>query len=209
MKIADIDYYSIYGNTLLHRASASLKALGVITIIAFSLISNNLIALSALLILLYCFLFSMKFAKIKLLLITLYPLMFLTFYFLSFDKVSIFYIAKIIIRSLNCSTVCILLALTTPYIELMKAGDKIIPSFLLNFMFLTYRSFFILWGLLEQLKTAIHIRGQLSIKRPLYSLKTIARLVGFIIIKAIEKSEIMYDCMKVRGYSDKLKYLQD
>lgn len=209
MKIADIDYYSIYGESFLHKIKTPYKSICMILVISFSLITTNILYLSILTLVLYAFLFSLKFPKIQLLLITLSPLLFLIFYFLSFNNLTLSSAATTLLKALSCSTCSILLALTTPYVELIKSANKILPSFLINFIFLTYRSFFILWSLLEELNVTIHIRGELNILRPIYSLKIISNLIGFLIVKAIDKSEIMYDCMKVRGFSDSFIYLQD
>lgn len=209
MKIADIDYYSIYGNTFLHKIKTPYKAILMILILSFSLISNNIMNLSILTIMLYAILLSMKLPKIQLLLLTFSPLLFLLFYFLSFDYLTLSSAISTLLKALSCSTCSMLLALTTPYVELIKFANKLFPSFFINFLFLTYRSFFILWSLVEELNTTMHIRGELSLLRPLYSLKIVSNLIGFLIIRAIDKSEIMYDCMTVRGFNDNLTYLQD
>lgn len=209
MKVSDIDYYSIYGNSFLHKIKASYKIIITVAIICFSLISENLFHLSVLLVFLYIFLLSLKLNKIKLILITLYPIIFLFFYFVSIDNITLHYIAITTSKALNCSTCAFLLTLTTPYISILKFSSKILPAFFLNFMFLTYRSFFILLSIVEELSTSLRIRGQLKFSKPVYSIKILSKLVGLLIIKSIEKSEAMYNCMRIRGYNNELKYLQD
>ncbi|MCK7516032.1 MAG: energy-coupling factor transporter transmembrane protein EcfT [Desulfobacterales bacterium] len=208
MKIADIDYYAIYGNSWLHKTPAQYKLIWAFLVLTVALLMNNW-AISGLiyLVLLLIILFS-SVPKVKIILASFYSLLFVALYLFSIKNLTLNYALLIIFKVLSVSTSFILVIFTTTYIEIFKKLDKILPSTLISVLFLTYRSIFILWTIFEDIQLALRMRGKPSILRPIYSLKILGNAIGHLIIRSIEVSEDMYECLEIRGYSGNLKYLR-
>jgi len=208
MKIVDIDYYAIYGNSWLHKISARKKLSTVFLILlTVILVSDYRIIGTIYFILLSIILFS-RLPKFKIIALALYPLIFVSLFILSMKNISLAYMFLLIFKVITASTAFVTVIFTTSFIEIFKATEKFLPSFLVNVLFLTYRSIFILWTTLENLQLAMYIRGKPQLKRPIQSIKVISNALGFLIITAIEASENMYEGMRLRGYSGNLRYLR-
>jgi cobalt/nickel transport system permease protein len=115
----------------------------------------------------------------------------------------------IILKVIVASSTMVLLFISTPYVKLFSRLDKIFPKFLVTALFLTYRSIFILWGSLEDIRQAIYLRGGLSIKNPARSLMVLGNSLGFLVVKSIESSEKMYEGMRLRGHNNEIRYLEE
>ncbi|OGI02693.1 MAG: hypothetical protein A2Y25_11120 [Candidatus Melainabacteria bacterium GWF2_37_15] len=195
MKITDIDYYAEFGQSWLNKLPVSIKLAAVGLVLSVVVFSANVYFLGTLyLILLTVILFSSvpKFSIIKL---SLYPLVFLLLFLLSVQNISLKLVLIFLFKALNASTALILLIFTTCYINIFSILKKFLPSFLVNILFLTYRSIFILARTLENLLDMMKFRG----KPPLKNLKSLGDIVGFFVIKSIQTGENMYEAMKLRG----------
>jgi len=195
VKITDIDYYAEFGQSWLNKLPVSIKLAAVGLVLSVVVFSANVYFLGTLyLILLTVILFSSvpKFSIIKL---SLYPLVFLLLFLLSVQNISLKLVLIFLFKALNASTALILLIFTTCYINIFSILKKFLPSFLVNILFLTYRSIFILARTLENLLDMMKFRG----KPPLKNLKSLGDIVGFFVIKSIQTGENMYEAMKLRG----------
>lgn len=208
MRIVDIDYYAMYGNSWLNRISARYKLLAIFLVLACVVLIKNYIIISAI----YAFLFLIVLVsgvpRIKVLLMSLYPLLFMFLFLFSIKNLSYQLALLLLFKVLSSSTSFVLLIMTTTYIEIFSKLERFLPSFLVNVLFLTYRSIFILWSTLENIRLSMYIRGNPQFSRPIYSLKIIANAAGNLIIKAMESSEKMNNSMQLRGYSNNLNYLR-
>lgn len=208
MKIADIDYYATCGKSWLNKTQAKYKLLAALfVILAVILVSNYVIMGAVYMFLLSIILFS-RIPKFKVMLLSLYPLIFIAFYFISFKNLSYSYTLLILFKALSASTCLVLLIFTTTYVEIFTILGKFMPLVLVNILFLTYRSIFILWEILENLQLAMYIRGTPKFGRPIYSIKLLGNSLGYLIIRAIESSQCMYEALILRGYSDKIRYIR-
>lgn len=209
MKISDLDYYATFGNTFLHKVSAQNKLLSL-TVIIFAVLTFRNIYFYGILyfLLLMCLIFS-GVPKRKSFTTSLYPLIFTVVFLYSYENLSAVSALTLVFRVMCISTSFILLIFTTPYVKIFGALSNFLPKILLNILFNTYRSLFIINNTLDSLLTTIRLRGKLGISRPVFTLKTIGNLVGFFVIKSIETSEKMQDGIKLRGYSEKFLALKD
>jgi energy-coupling factor transporter transmembrane protein EcfT len=71
-------------------------------------------------------------------------------------------------------------------------------------LFLTYRSVFILLGVLEETEQALYLRGGLQWRHPWRSLGNISNAFGHLIIKGMDAGEKMYESMVLRGFENKI-----
>jgi cobalt/nickel transport system permease protein len=208
MKIADLDYYSLYGKTVFHRIPASYKLLVAFTVICSVVLIKNL----TFFLILYLTLFSMivfsKLPKMKPILLSFYSLIFVLIFIFSFHNISIENGLTIIFKVLCVSTTFAIIILTTPIIKIFEILSKFLPSFLTDALYLTYRSVFLLIDIFENLKLASYIRGSVKIRNPIKWLKYVGNSIGFLVIKSIESSEKFYDTLRIRGYSGKFQSIR-
>lgn len=207
MRIVDIDHYALTGETLLHKAATNHKLLWVILLITLIILSNDYLLLSVVYLSMFSYIIFSKIAKKMVFMLTLYPLLFVVFIILSTSNASIEFVLTIILKVLIASTTMVLLFSTTPYIDIFSRLGRFMPGFLVTTVFLTYRSIYILWTTLENLTRAIRLRGGISVKKPVRSLQVIANALGYLLIKSVETSEKMYEALLLRGYSDRLRYI--
>jgi len=209
MKITDLDYYATFGNTFLHKVAAKHKLLNAIIILCAVFYAKNVYSLAIMYFLLIIYLVFSGLPRLKFFKLSLYPLIFTAIFLYSIENLTYLTAFKLVLRVLCISTTFVYLIFTTPYIQIFKVLSGFLPDIIVNILFNTYRSLFIINNTLENLLTTIRLRGRLSIFRPVFAIKTIGNLIGFFVIKSIETSEKMYDGIKLRGYSDNFKFLKD
>lgn len=209
MKITDIDFHANNQTSAVHRLNTKIK-LGIVFFILLTVITYpNTYLLSAEYIILLSSVFLFKLPAKRIIGLSLYPLLFLVLLFVSTDGLTTGYIMQYSLKALSVSLSLVILIFTTPYTSIFKELAPIMPTFLANTFFITYRSIFILFIVLDNIRLSMHFRGKLDIKRPIYSIKVLSNSLGHLIIKSIETSENMYNAMRLRGFSDNIKFLQD
>lgn len=207
MKITDIDYYAEYGDSRLNKLPVEIKLLAVIFVITTVIFSANIVVLGILYFTLLLIISISSVPKFKIIKLSLYPLIFLVLFLVSITNLTLETAFIFIFKAINASTAFVMLIFTTSYIKIFSNLSKFLPDFLVNILFLTYRSIFILARTLENLIDMLKFRGKPGLKRPVLFLNTTGNLLGFFVIKSIQTGENLYDAMKLRGYSDSFKYL--
>lgn len=196
MRITDIDYFAEYGGSWLNKLPAKAKLLSAGLVIATVVFSRDVFLLGGLYTAILLIVLVSSVPKLDIIKISLYPLIFLTLFFLSMQNLSMEFALIVILKALSASTTLILLIFTTSYVKIFSAMRGFLPEFMVNMLFLTYRSIFILARTLENLMNMLKFRGKPSVKN-------LGNLIGFFVIKSIQTGENMYDAMKLRGYDDK------
>jgi len=206
LKISDIDYFASFGNTFLHKIPARFKLLDALIIVIATLCVKYTMSLIIMYCLMLIYLIFSSFPKKKFLAISLYPLIFLAILLFSYENLTYETAVRYVFRVLCISSAFTFVIFSTPFIYIFKVMNEFLPDFLINVLFTTYRSLFVISQTLTNLLVALKIRGDLSPKRPVYSLKIIGNLLGFFIIKSLEKGENMYEALKLRGYKENFKF---
>ncbi|MDD3149535.1 MAG: CbiQ family ECF transporter T component [Candidatus Gastranaerophilales bacterium] len=200
MNIAQIDFYSHQNNTFLHKMSVSIKLLCLSIIILFAVFSSDYRVLAGFAIFLSGLILLLKLPFKQMFLFLIYPMIFLIFYFISIKNLSFGYAFLIITRVLTIVLGLLTVAFTTPYNKVFEVFGKFLPNKLVKIFFLSYRSIFILTEILENIFTAIKLRGGIDFKKPFKAINILKNVIGFLIITSIEKSEKMYEGLKLRGF---------
>ena len=204
IQLAFLDYQAVEGKSWLHRLSAGVKIIGMIVVLAGVVLWTNLVGLLALYAILLSLFLSSR-VSWKIFSLTLYPLIFASlFIFLSGFRIH--FILLIFLKVLCGSTGMILLLATTPYPAVFGVLGKVLPSLFVTALFLTYRSVFILLGILEETQHALYLRGGFQWQHPWRSVVNIANAFGHLILKGIDASERMYESMVLRGFEGKIHY---
>jgi len=143
---------------------------------------------------------------VKILPLSLYPIIFaLVFAFSSYNGDWTFFFA-VLLKVVVASSTMLLFVSTTPYPRIFGSVGKVAPAAITATLFLIYRSVFILLDTLESLQTTMRLRGGFSWRRPLRSLSSLTRNLGYLLIKAVDTSERMYEIMELRGFEGRIRY---
>ncbi len=204
IQLSYLDYLAIEGKSFLHRLSPRWKIIGMLVVLSGIVILRNLSGL----LLLYGILLSLFFVcrlPLRIFSLTLYPLIF-AILFIFVSGFQIHFILLVFLKVLCGATGVVLLLATTPYPSIFRLLGRVLPSFFVTALFLTYRSIFILLKILEETQHALYLRGGFQWRHPWRSLTNISNAFGHLIIKGIEASEKMYESMTLRGFKNRIHY---
>ncbi len=196
-----IDYYSNNLESVIHKSSTISKIIFLILVLISILLTKSLFKL---LLIIFVIITLIKVAKLPILKILSWSL-FLVFF------ASLFAISQIsygllplqtILRAFCASSLMFLIICTTPYPRIFSVFNKISTT-LASIMFLSYRFFFLLLDEMEVKLKILKVRGGYSgslLKR----MKNIGMLIGSLFISSIEKSERIYNILRIRGFKGKI-----
>lgn len=204
MNIASIDNVSINGTTKIHKCGAAAKMIFA-ALLLFSFLFTNEIEKT-----IFLFLIMIVFSTISLLPFKI--IIKLLFYPAFFSSVFALIVIKdapsegilIMLKAIGAAFTMIWLILTTPYIEIFSILNRVFPSVIVDILFFTYRSFFILLGKLENISRSIKLKGGYYRYNIFRNIKNIAGILGILIISSFESSERIYKIYSLRGYDGKL-----
>ena len=111
----------------------------------------------------------------------------------------------IIAKSFGAASVALLVGLSTPYPALFGALGRVLPAFVNDALLMTYRSLFILGDTMGNLLRTVHLRGNLSVRRPVTALRSIGLALGNLVLATYDLAQADYDIMRVRGYSGRIR----
>lgn len=113
---------------------------------------------------------------------------------------------SIILKSLLSLLAVVFLIETTNFINLIQSLKTLkIPNEILNTIMLIYRYFFVLLEEIKKMEIARDLRyfgGYIKRQIRVYS-----NIIGVLFLRSIEKSERVYNAMKLRGYNGEINYL--
>ncbi len=208
-----IDYLANRKDTPYHKASASSKSIATALILGGVVFNHSLDALAVVLALLALAIQLSKLPLVKLLKWSTYPVFFAALFafsvFLGAVKTmpiaeALHLPAVFLARSLCAALALLLLLCTTPYPQVFGLLRRVLPELLVNTMLMTYRFFFLLIDELENLLRAMSLRGGgLSPTKIIRNMKDYGKILGVLLINAIDMSERMYGIFLVRGYTGK------
>lgn len=204
MHLAEIDYISNNGRSLLHRCNIFTKFILVLSLLVSFLITNSfekLLGLISVVIILFI-IGKVPFKKIAHL--SIYPVFFSLIFAFIISRQSWVMGVVIILRALGAALTMLFLITTTPYVDVFAFLSLFMPSLLVDIFIFTYRSFFILIEKVENLLKNIRLKGGYSPINIIKNLKNIAGAMGVLIIHSFEMSERMYKIYTLRGYNGRI-----
>ena len=204
MDIARIDYWATSGTSVLHKSTPVSKSVATAMVIASVIITRDL----ALLVPLYlAVLMTAWFSMLPvryIIAISAAPAFFAILYAVSQASGGWMLPALIIMKALTAASAMIVLISTTPYADIINLIGRFLPAVIRDALFMTYRSFFILLGLMGSFMTALRLRGGMGGRRVVRNAGNMASGVGMLFIRAYDRSQMLYDVMTIRGYSGRL-----
>lgn len=199
-KIYKIDFNAHNGTSFLHRCSPWAKVVLFLVLLGAAISSRSLGELSVLFAFTVFLWLAAGLSPWDFITWLRYPAAFSLVFALS--QLSIPALAiQTIGRGITAASASLLLLNTTSYLDIFSLLG-VVSSTISNFMFLTYRFFFLLVVSLDTRVAVLRLRGG----RGLRHLGSFANVIGLTFIESIEKAERIYSILKVRGYRGKLSH---
>lgn len=188
-----IDYYANKKSGFLQNCSVYFKLIFFLSLIFSIVFSRSLLILFLILIFVYFLSFLAKLPFLKIFKWALYPTLFSLIFALSQLTIGVSPY-QTILRAFTSASVALFFSFITPHHQTFGVVCKISP-FLGTILFLTYRYLFVLVSNIENKLICLKKRGGHKRK-----IKMLSALVGFFIIDLINRSERIYQSLKIRGF---------
>lgn len=207
MDLYYIDFISVNTRSWLHRLPAAVKMLALLLLIG-TLITLELVPLDALLLLGVVMVAVTAHVPMKLFLaLSLYPVVFLILLYLSIGDLTLAAGLLLALRILTINAAVVTFLLSTSYPAIFGTLSRVLPGFLVAALFFSYRSLFVISSSINDIRTALHLRGGLSWRHPARSLRHLGMALGHVLVHSIDASERMADGLMVRGFKNRIYYL--
>lgn len=204
MDIGTIDYWAVSKRSFLHSASPLYKIIFVVSVIASVVITNNFVVLLTIYLTLLGLVILTRLPLLQIIWIAGYSAIFAVLFAISSWDGNWITPANIILKALDAALAMVTLIVTTPYPSVFSSISPFLPRIIVEGLFLTYRSLFILLALMGNLIRALKLRGGLSPGKYMKNITNFASGIGLLIIRGFDLSERFYGVMSIRGYSGKM-----
>lgn len=128
--------------------------------------------------------------------------------YLAVSWYSLAYSIRLILVSLSSISCLYFLTLTTPMLDLMYVLKRLhCPSLIIEIMMMTYRFIFVLLDMAASITTAQNCRlGNINLKT---SIKAMGAMLSVLLIRALNKANILFEAMESRCYDGEIKVLYE
>jgi cobalt/nickel transport system permease protein len=201
--VARVDYWAAHGSGPFHRASVLSKLLFLAFVVATAVAARNpypLVAGTGMLIVLAA-LAGLPWAVIGAL--SLYAAVFALLYAVSLRGDGWTY-AVLLLKAVTPAYAVGMVIVSTPYPRIFSFLSTFLPEILAAGLFMTYRTLFLLLDMMDNFGTAIRLRGGFSPGNVIKNSANIAKGIGGLLVRAVERSSRLYAVMVVRGYNGKM-----
>lgn len=200
MDVARIDYWASIGTGPMHRASVPAKLLFAAMVVAAAVAARHAAPLALGCCLLAAVAAGASLPWIAAGALSLYAAVFSVVYAVSLRGSPAVY-ALVMLKAITPAYAVGMLILSTPYPRIFSFLSVFLPEIISAGLFMTYRTFFILFELMSNFGTAIRLRGGLSAGNIVRNGANIAKGVATLFVRAVERASRLYAVMAVRGYS--------
>jgi len=202
--IATVDYWANAGGSYLHRASPTAKLMAAALGLAAVIVVFNLFLVATVFVLVVALAWRAGIPVRKLILISLYPGVFALLFAMAQFHGDFIIPGTTIAKAVGAASVVVLLIATTPYPRLFAALRPVLPGFIVEVLYVTYRSVFILLGVLSDVLIAVRLRGGFTGRALGRRLQGAAVALAVATLRSFEISERTYAVMQMRGYSGRI-----
>lgn len=197
--VALIDLWASQGAGPLHRSSVPAKLLFSACAVAAAVIAKDPLPLAAGFSMLILLSVAAGLPWRTLFLLSVYAAVFALLYAVSLRGGGRVY-ALVLLKAVLPAYATGMLIVTTPYPRIFSVLSLVLPEILASGLFMTYRSFFILLDMMDDFGTAIRMRGGFSPGSVIRNGMNMAKGIGALLLRAVERSTRLYAVMAVRGY---------
>ena len=200
MDIGTLDYWANQRQSWLHRASAPVKLIWL-GLVLMAVVSNG--SLTVLLLVyasLLLMIVSTRLPLVQILGVASYPVVFvLLLVVASWDGT---WLSPLLLlgKALTAALAAVTVVVTTPYPRIFATLRPVLPGPVVDALFLTYRSLFLLLELMGRLLRALRLRGGLSRVPYRQRLMNLAGALGLLLMRSLDLSQGLYAAMHLRGY---------
>ena len=198
--VARIDYWAASGTGPLHRTSTISKVIFLLLVVTSAVVTNNPYPLLGGYGVLIALAIVSKLPWIRLILLSLYSAVFALLYGVSLHG-GVWIAALFIVKAVTPAFAMLMLIVSTPYPRIFSLLSTVLPGTLAAGLFMTYRTLFILIDMMDNFAMTIRLRGGFSPGSLYKNSSNIAKGLGMLLVRAIERSSRLYAVMVVRGYS--------
>jgi cobalt/nickel transport system permease protein len=118
----------------------------------------------------------------------------------SYSREGLHFAFLLYLRAISVVNASLVLLYSTPMQRFFHAGERLgIPRPLVQIAMLTYRFIFTFTIELQRIRQALIVRGFQNLFS-LHSWRTLAHVVGMLLIRSLERTDKVYHAMKCRGY---------
>ncbi|MFO7636577.1 MAG: energy-coupling factor transporter transmembrane component T [Clostridia bacterium] len=200
MHIAQIDYLSSSGESFFHRALPVTKMVFCFSGLFFVILSSGPMKLAVL----FAFLLVLlAVARIPLKLVfhlLLYPFLFALFFALMASNWPLAARYAILLKAISSASLMLLLITTTSHVDVFGIFSRFMPRLLVDIMFFTYRTLFILLEQFRNYFVNVKLRGGYRPAAFLTNIRNTSRVMGVLIMHSYDMSQRMYQIYSLRGY---------
>jgi energy-coupling factor transporter transmembrane protein EcfT len=198
--VARIDHWAANGSGPLHRASVMAKLFFLLCVVGAAVAARDPRPLAAGygLLIVVAAAAGLPWASIGVL--SLYAAVFALLYAVSL-RADLWLFAVVLLKAVTPAYAVGMLIVSTPYPRIFAFLAGFLPEMLAAGLFMTYRTFFILLDMMHNFGTAIRIRGGFTPGSLVRNGANIARSIGALLIRAVDRATRLYAVMVARGYS--------
>ena len=198
MDIYFIDHSASQGKGFLHSMDIRLKLFAYALLLGCAVvIKTSFLFLFVPYLLLCAVIYFAGLPLKKLLLLSLYPLLFGVIFAIN---IPLHLVSILLLKILFSSLLTITLIATTPYVKLFRYCAMVLPDIVVQIMFITYRSIFIFLDMSKHLFESMRLRGGLGKGSFIQRVRSFGRIAGYLFIRSVDMSEHISDNAYVRGF---------
>lgn len=204
LDLAIVDYWASSGRSAWHRASAGAKIILVLAIVFSAVFSTSVTFLAAAYTLVWVLVLVSGLPILPVIGLATYPALFTLVFVASrwdgrWETAAIY-----LLRALVSGLAAVWLVGTTPYPDLFAPISRLVPRFVGDALFLSYRAFFTLANKMLRLSVALRLRGGLGRGGVMRRLSNLGQGMGTLVLFSFERSQRVYAVMELRGHSGRV-----
>lgn len=205
MDVAFLDCLALNGTGVLHKCSPAAKMtmtgflIGAVVVTGYLPVLVLIVAVNLGLMLL-C-----RLPLGKMLPYAVYPAFFAAIFALSAGGISA-WSALVLGKAVAAALSVLVLIGTTSFVDIFGLLRRVLPKLLVDGLFMTYRTFFILIRAMANFYRAIRLRGGYSPFRFTGNIRNLTQAMAVLFLNSWEMAERMYSMMALRGYSGRIGF---
>ncbi|MFZ5639618.1 MAG: energy-coupling factor transporter transmembrane component T family protein [Bacillota bacterium] len=200
MDVAFLDCLALKGTGILYRCSPASKLAMSLLFVGAVVAADNFIVLIMIGAVIMALMLLCRLPLGGMLQYTLYPAFFASVFALSAGGISAWtglVLAKAVVAALSV----LLLVGTTSFVDIFGVLRGFLPKLMVDGLFMTYRTFFILTRGMANFFRSVRLRGGYNAFRVAGNIRNLAQAMAVLFLNSWEMSERMYNIMALRGYN--------
>jgi cobalt/nickel transport system permease protein len=200
MDVAFLDSLALKGTGILYRCSPASKLVMSLLLIGAVVTADTfpLAAMTGGIII--AFMLSCRLPLGRMLQYTLYPAFFASVFALSAGGISS-WTGLVLAKAVVAALAVLLLVGTTSFVDIFGVLRSFLPKLMVDGLFMTYRTFFILTRSMASFFRSVRLRGGYHAFRVAGNIRNLAQAMAVLFLNSWEMSERMYEIMALRGYN--------